>query len=247
MIIANWKMHKCKKDVMYYLADFARVTGRCRLKNVYIAPPIAMMSDLAAFTTSLWGIEVLAQNIHQAPSGAFTGEASITMVQELRAGGALIGHSERRTLFNETDQAVNEKILACQRQQHDFLAVLCIGESAEQRQQGETFKVLERQLSIALNKVDNKGLAIAYEPVWAIGTGNVATPEQVQETHQQIKSWCSTHEYHDVPLLYGGSVNPDNAEGLLALPAVNGLLVGSASLDGGDFAKIVALWRESCG
>ena len=246
MIIANWKMHKSSKDVMHYLADFSRVIGRCHLKNVYIAPPIPVMKDLAAFATSLWAIEILAQNIHQEPSGAFTGEVSIAMMQEVRASGALIGHSERRAMFNETDQTINEKILACQRQQDDFLAVLCIGESAQQRQQGETIKVLERQLSLALNNTKNKGLVIAYEPVWAIGTGNVATSEQIQETHEQIKNWCTTNGYHDVPVLYGGSVKPDNAESLLAIPEVDGLLVGSASLDGGDFARIVALWRESC-
>ena len=246
MIIGNLKMHKYNKDVMHYLADFARVIGRGYLKNVYIAPPIPMMRDLAAFATTLWAVEVLAQNIHQEPSGAFTGEVSIAMMQEVKASGALIGHSERRTLFNETDQTINEKILACQRQKHDFLAVLCIGESAQQRQQGETIKVLEHQLSLALNNVKNKGLAIAYEPVWAIGTGNTATPEQIQETHQRIKNWCATHGYHDVPLLYGGSVKVDNAESLLAIPEVDGLLVGSASLDGGDFGRIVSFWRELC-
>lgn len=243
MIIGNWKMHKLPKDLATFFADFERSIDDI-VPDVYLAPPITLLAEVASFAQR-WQIQLLAQNIHHAPAGAFTGELSIAMTQEVGAVGSLVGHSERRTLFNETDQAINNKLLACQQQ--DFTVVLCIGESAQQRQEGETFRVLERQLTTALDGVTNQKLAVAYEPIWAIGTGNVATPEQVQETHTQIKSWCTTHGYHDVPVLYGGSVKPNNAETLATLSAVDGLLVGGASLDGEAFAKIIKSWRQLCG
>ena len=239
MIIANWKMNTL--DVFAFFAELLRTIDRRSFPNVFVAPPVTQLRD-ASYLASLWRIEVLSQNVHQATSGAFTGELSIPMMKKLGAFGTLLGHSERRTMFGETDQALNEKLMACQQQ--DFFVALCIGESAQQRQRGETFKVLEHQLKTALNNIDNNKLAIAYEPVWAIGTGNVATPAQVQETHRQIKDWCSAHGFQDVPLLYGGSVKSDNAEALLAVPEVNGLLIGSASLDCQEFAKIIQLERE---
>ena len=240
MIIANWKMNAL--DAFAFFAELLRTVGRCSFPDVFVAPPALIIRDVGCLA-SLWQIEVLSQNVHQATSGAFTGELSIPMMKKLRAYGTLLGHSERRTMFNETDQALNEKLIACQQQ--DFQAVLCIGESAQQRQQGETLDVLKHQLSTALNNIDKKILlAIAYEPIWAIGTGNAATPTQVQETHRQIKDWCTAHGYHDVPVLYGGSVKADNAESLLAIPGVDGLLVGGASLDCQEFIKIIQIGRK---
>ena len=155
MIIANWKMNTL--DVFAFFAELLRTIDRRSFPNVFVAPPVTQLRD-ASYLASLWRIEVLSQNVHQATSGAFTGELSIPMMKKLGAFGTLLGHSERRTMFGETDQALNEKLMACQQQ--DFFVALCIGESAQQRQRGETFKVLEHQLKTALNNIDNKKLAL---------------------------------------------------------------------------------------
>ena len=190
--------------------------------DVVICPPF---TALAAALES--GVTVFAQNVHWADEGAFTGEISAPMLRELGVTGAIVGHSERRQYFGETDETV------ARRAEHALGAglrvIACVGESEDERDRGETEDVLRRQVSV-LSRHEN--LVIAYEPVWAIGTGKTATPEQAQEAHVLIRSLI------DVPVLYGGSVKPDNAGELLAQPDVDGALVGGASLELEPFLAI---------
>jgi triosephosphate isomerase len=194
--------------------------------NVAVCPPFA---SLGAAVLALAGTEVAvtAQNVHWEESGAFTGEVSPGMLRELGVYGALVGHSERRQLFGETDEGVARRSAAAL--EAGLFVIACVGELEEERERGETESVLRRQVSV-LEAHDN--LVVAYEPVWAIGTGKTATPEIAQDAHALIKSLL------DVPVLYGGSVKPDNAAELLAQADVDGALVGGASLEVDSFVEI---------
>jgi triosephosphate isomerase len=200
-------------------ADFEEI-------DVAVCPPF---TSLAVAVQILAGtdIAVAAQNVHWEPEGAFTGEVSAPMLRELGVYGAIVGHSERRQLFGETDEGVAKRTRAAL--DAGLSVIACVGETEAEREAGETDDVLRRQVSV-LEAEDN--LVVAYEPVWAIGTGKTATPEIAQEAHAFIKGLL------DVPVLYGGSVKPDNAAELLAQPDVDGALVGGASLDVESFAAI---------
>jgi triosephosphate isomerase len=218
LIAGNWKMFKGPAATRDFLAAFAPPDG----VDVVIAPPYV---SLAAALEG--GITVYAQNVHWADEGAFTGEVSAGMLRELGVAGAIVGHSERRQYFCETDEAVarrTEAALAA-----GLHVIACVGELEEEREGGETETVLRRQLSVL---PDHERLVIAYEPVWAIGTGKTATPELAQEAHAFVKSLLAR------PVLYGGSVKPENAAELLAQPDVDGALVGGASLDPESFGAI---------
>src|SRR6266511_2066692 len=194
--------------------------------DVVVAPPfvsLAVAVQLLAGTD----IAVAAQNVHWDNDGAFTGEISAAMLRELGVYGAIVGHSERRQLFGETDEGVARRTRAAL--DAGLSVIACVGETETEREAGETEDVLRRQVSVLAGE-DN--LVVAYEPVWAIGTGKTATPELAQEAHAFIKGLL------DVPVLYGGSVKPENAAELLELPAVDGALVGGASLDVESFAAI---------
>ena len=225
LIAGNWKMFKGPVEA----GDFCRALRDAALPDdvdVGVAPPYV---SLAPAVQALAGTEigVFAQNCHWEGEGAFTGEVSAPMLHELGVYGAIVGHSERRQLFGETDATV---ALRCRAALAGGLNVIaCVGETLEQREAGETDAVLRRQVSV-LEADDN--LVIAYEPIWAIGTGKTATPELAQQAHETIKSLL------DLPVLYGGSVTPDNAAELLAQPAIDGALVGGASLDVESFAAI---------
>ena len=225
LIAGNWKMFKGPVEA----GDFCRALRDAALPDdvdVVVAPPYV---SLAPAVQALAGTEigVFAQNCHWEGEGAFTGEVSAPMLHELGVYGAIVGHSERRQLFGETDATV---ALRCRAALAGGLNVIaCVGETLEQREAGETDAVLRRQVSV-LEADDN--LVIAYEPIWAIGTGKTATPELAQQAHETIKSLL------DLPVLYGGSVKPDNAAELLAQPAIDGALVGGASLDVESFAAI---------
>jgi triosephosphate isomerase (TIM) len=226
LIAGNWKMHKGQEEA----AAFCRLL-RDRLEwldgvDVAICPPFV---SLSAAVQALAGtdIAVAAQNVHWEVEGAFTGEISAPMLFELGVYGAIVGHSERRQYFGETDEAVGRRAVAAL--DAGLWVIACIGEREEERERGETEDVLRRQL-VALESHDD--LVIAYEPVWAIGTGKTATPEQAQEAHAFIKALL------DVPVLYGGSVKPENAAELLAQPDIDGALVGGASLEIDSFAAI---------
>jgi triosephosphate isomerase len=224
LIAANWKMHKGPAEA----AEFCLALREEELHgvNVVVCPPYV---SLAVAVQLLAGTEVgvAAQNVHWEAEGAYTGEISAPMLRELGVYGVIVGHSERRQCFGETDGLVAKRA-------HGALAaglfvIACVGETEVEREQGRTEDVLRRQISV-FEPDDN--LVVAYEPVWAIGTGKTATPELAQEAHSFLKSLL------DVPVLYGGSVKPDNAEALLAQPDVDGALVGGASLDLESFTEI---------
>jgi len=225
LIAGNWKMFKGQREA----AVFCRELRDAELPadvDVVVCPPFP---SLALAVQALAGTEigVFAQNCHWAAEGAFTGEVSAPMLQELGVYGTLVGHSERRQWFGETDDLVARRVSACL--EAGLHVIACVGETEAERDAGETHTVLRRQLA-ALEADDN--LVVAYEPVWAIGTGRTATPETAEEAHERIK------ELLDVPVLYGGSVKPENAAELLAQPAVDGALVGGASLELASFAAI---------
>jgi triosephosphate isomerase (TIM) len=225
LIAGNWKMFKGPAEagaLCRALRDVDLPDG----VEVAVCPPYV---SLAAAVNALAGTEigVFAQNCHWEAEGAFTGEVSAPMLRELGVYGTLVGHSERRQFFGETDESVGRRTAACLAAGLHVIA--CVGETLEQREAGETNEVLRRQLAV-LEHDDN--LVIAYEPVWAIGTGRTATPAMAQEAHETIKGLI------DVPVLYGGSVKPENAAELLAQPAIDGALVGGASLDVDSFAAI---------
>jgi triosephosphate isomerase len=226
LIAGNWKLNKGPAET----EDFCRAL-RERLDglegvDVAVCPPYVSL-DAAVRTLADTQVAVVAQNVHWAESGAFTGEVSAAMLLELGVYGTLVGHSERRQFFGETDETVRKRVEAAL--EAGLWVIACVGELEEERERGETEAVLRRQLAV-LEAHEN--LVIAYEPVWAIGTGRTATPEQAQEAHALI------HDRIDVPVLYGGSVKPDNATELLAQPDVDGALVGGASLDLDSFEAI---------
>jgi triosephosphate isomerase len=218
LIAGNWKMFKGPAETLAFFDAFEVPEG----VEVVLCPPYV---SLEAATGEEWPI--YAQNVHWAVDGAFTGEISAEMLVELGVAGALVGHSERRQYFGETDETVR---LRCEAALAAGLGVIaCVGETGDEREQGLTDDVLARQVSVL---PEHEKLVIAYEPVWAIGTGKTATPEMAQAAHATIKA------LHDTRVLYGGSVKPDNAAELLAQPAIDGALVGGASLDPESFAAI---------
>jgi triosephosphate isomerase len=224
LIAGNWKMFKGPAEA----GTFCRALRDADLgaADVVVCPPFVSL-EIAVQALAGTEIGVFAQNCHWDAEGAFTGEVSAPMLLELGVYGTLVGHSERRQLFGETDESVGRRVAAALGEGLQVIA--CVGETESERAAGETEAVLRRQLAV-LERDDN--LVIAYEPVWAIGTGKTATPELAQDAHALIKSLL------DVPVLYGGSVKPDNAAELLAQPAIDGALVGGASLDIDSFAAI---------
>ena len=226
LIAGNWKMYKRPSETAELCVDLKRLVADLDGVDVAVCPPF---TSLAVAVQILAGTEiaVAAQNVHWEPEGAYTGEISAPMLRELGVYGAIVGHSERRQLFCETDETVAKRTRAAL--DAGLSVIACVGETEAEREAGETEEVLRRQVSV-LEAEDN--LVVAYEPVWAIGTGKTATPEIAQEAHAFIKSLL------EVPVLYGGSVKPENAAELLALPDVDGALVGGASLDVESFGAI---------
>jgi triosephosphate isomerase len=222
LLAANWKMYKGPRETRQFCAAFQRPDG----VQAVLCPPFV---SLAAAVES--GHTVFAQNVHWADEGAFTGEISASMLRELGVKGAIVGHSERRQYFGETDETVARRTVAALGQ--GLRVIACVGESQEEREAGQMELVLRLQVeAIADAAGPQEGLVVAYEPVWAIGTGKTATPDQAREAHAFIKTIL------EVPVLYGGSVKPENAVELLAQPGIDGALVGGASLDVGSFTAI---------
>jgi triosephosphate isomerase len=219
-------MYKGAAETAEFCVELKRALNELEGVDVAVCPPF---TSLAVAVQILAGTEiaVAAQNVHWEPEGAFTGEISAPMLRELGVYGAIVGHSERRQYFGETDETTAKRARAAL--DAGLSVIVCVGETGAEREAGETEDVLRRQLSV-LEAEDN--LVIAYEPVWAIGTGKTATPEMAEEAHALIKSLL------DVPVLYGGSVKPENAAEILAQPAVDGALVGGASLDVESFGSI---------
>jgi triosephosphate isomerase (TIM) len=239
-IAANWKMNKTVAEASEFIdALLPRIAAT--QNDVVVCPPFTALHEVVERRRGT-AVRVAAQNMHEAESGAFTGEVSASMLVELDVEAVVLGHSERRQYFGETDEALALKVPAALAA--DLEPILCVGESEEARDGGQTEEVLERQLQADLAQVSDEdvaGVVIAYEPIWAIGTGKVATPEQAQEACAFIRDVLRARgaAADEVRILYGGSVKPDNAAELLALPDVDGALVGGASLDAEDFAAIV--------
>ena len=245
IIAGNWKMNKTIAEAEAFagrlLADFAATAPPDR--EVVIAPPFTALKVLADALQGSF-VRLAGQNLNEAEQGAFTGEISAGMLKEAGCTYCLVGHSERRTLFAEGDAQVNRKLTAALK--YGLRPILCIGESLQEREAGKTFPVIERQLKEGLNNLlasDMKFCVIAYEPVWAIGTGKTASPEQAQEVHrfirEQILAIYGVSVAAEIAVLYGGSVTPDNAPSLLALPDINGALIGGASLNVEAFVRII--------
>jgi triosephosphate isomerase (TIM) len=223
LIAANWKMFKGPEATREFLHDFQRPDG----VEVVVCPPFVSL----AAAVDAGDIPVYAQNVHWEPSGAYTGEVSPQMLDELDVVGTLVGHSERRQFFGDTDEHVARRARAAV--EAGLTVIACVGETLEHRESGDTELILKIQVeALAFAVGERPGFVIAYEPVWAIGTGRTATPEQAAEAHAFIKSLI------DVPVLYGGSVKPENAEELLSQTGVDGALVGGASLELDSFTAI---------
>lgn len=238
IIAGNWKMNMTASETKKLTEELnsAKVCGQ---QTVIICPPytsLATANDLLAGSA----IRLGAQNCHFAPKGAFTGEISIPMLKECGCEYVIIGHSERRQLFGESNAFINQKLMALL--EGELSPILCIGETLDERQNGKTKAVLETQLAQCLKDVaEAKSIIIAYEPVWAIGTGISASTEQITETHSFIHSWLKNKFSNVVvPILYGGSVNDKNAGEILAIPHVDGALIGGASLVAEKFASIIS-------
>jgi triosephosphate isomerase len=241
LIAANWKMHKTVAETEAFLDSFVTAAAEPGNAEVVICPPATALAA-AVDRTRDSRIRIAAQNVHEEESGAFTGEISIPMLAELGVSGAIVGHSERRELFCETDEALARKVPALL--EAGLLPILCVGESEAQRDAGETEAVLRRQLETDLAETAPGGigaLVVAYEPIWAIGTGRTATPEQAQEACAFIRSVVAERDAEAagaVRILYGGSVKPANAAELFGQADIDGGLVGGASLDPDDFSEI---------
>lgn len=243
LIAGNWKMHKTKAQAEEYIQALLPRVSAVDGADVAICVPF---TALEAMVDSARGsrVEVYAQNMHQEQEGAFTGEVSAAMLDELDVQGVVLGHSERRELFGETDKALAQKVPAALAA--GLTPILCVGETEGERDNDDTDRKLRQQVKDDLAGVASEQLAdvtIAYEPIWAIGTGKVATPEQAQEAIAFIRALVGDRDpraAERVRILYGGSVKPENAAELLALPDVDGALVGGASLEAETFAAIVA-------
>jgi len=246
-LAGNWKMHKTVAEAVAYVRDLGGLVAGIDGVDVVAAPTFTAL-HAAAEAARGTRVRIAAQDLFWEREGAFTGEVSAGMLREAGAEFVIIGHSERRTLFGETDEAVNRKVSAAV--SAGLTPIVCIGETLDQRERGETFAVLDRQIRQGLDGFGGDGLAqmvVAYEPVWAIGTGRNATPAQASEAHGHIRgrlrSWFGSEAAERCRVIYGGSVKPANAGEIVAQPDVDGALVGGASLDPKGFAEIVAQSR----
>jgi triosephosphate isomerase (TIM) len=242
LIAGNWKMHKTIAEAEAYIQGLLpRISAAAA--DVAICVPFTALAAMVDSTRGS-GVAVYSQNMHEAEQGAYTGEVSTAMLNELDVHGAVLGHSERRQYFGETDRALQAKVPAALAAA--LVPLLCVGETEEERDAGETDRKLRHQVQEALEKVESDRLGdvvIAYEPIWAIGTGKNATPEQAQEAIGFVRALVADRDADQAQrtrILYGGSVNAGNAAELLELPDVDGALVGGASLDPESFAAIVA-------
>ena len=239
LVVANWKMNHLKKDAAAFCATLSAGFHPAAEVQAAIAPPSPLLSFVAERVPE--GVQVYAQNAHPEPKGAYTGEVSMAQLIDAGCTGVILGHSERRQYFGEVEATLLPKVRAARAA--GLLPMLCIGETLAQRDGGTTLEVLGAQLSI-LAQAGPGPLAIAYEPVWAIGTGRVATLDQIAEVHAFIRKDLTSllgEAGREVPILYGGSVTPDNFQEILQVPDVAGGLVGGASLDPEKFLKLVAI------
>lgn len=252
MLAGNWKMNTTPHEGLALLDALIDGLTSERIGDVHlvVAPPF---THLWSSVQRLWDfpeISVAAQNCHENSSGAYTGEISIPMLKDLEVDAVILGHSERRQYFLETDTRIAEKLRAALNA--EVSPILCVGETLEERKAGREWEVVERQLTAALAAVEADeahNVVVAYEPVWAIGTGEVATPQQAQEMHAKIRAWLKNRFDADtasiMALLYGGSVKPDNASALFGQKDINGGLIGGASLKADDFLALLDALRNA--
>ncbi|MCB1115229.1 MAG: triose-phosphate isomerase [Chlamydiia bacterium] len=247
MIIGNWKMHMGADETASFVQELLPRIGEAST-FVGIAPPFTSIPAAVEAAGSSY-LEIGAQNMSEYAEGAYTGEISSAMLKEAGASFVILGHSERRAHFFETDEGIHRKVKWAI--EEDLLPILCIGESAKEREEKQTEEVLEKQLSSALDAFSEtmlSNLVIAYEPVWAIGTGKTATPEMAQETHHFIRTFVKNRWGEEVgmrlPILYGGSVKPENGKKLLNEPDIDGALVGGASLEVASFGTLLDIAEE---
>jgi len=243
LVVGNWKMYGTESEAGALTRNIRKGLKKLRAVEVAVAPPLTSLQT-ARRAAQGSRIQLAAQNVHWETEGAFTGEVSPRMLREAGCRFVIVGHSERRRLFHESDQMIAQKLLASLRE--GLKPILCVGETLQERRKGITARVIRRQLRVALKGVANHDIektVIAYEPVWAIGTGQYATSEQVSWVHSRIRQILGTlftgKRIDRVRVLYGGSVRPENAEELAQTPGVDGVLVGGASLKAESFLSII--------
>jgi triosephosphate isomerase len=246
ILAANWKMNLTHSEAESYLETFLSEIGQVNDVEIVIIPPFTAIPALVSASEKVAFLRIGAQNMHWEKNGAFTGEVSATMLRALYVKYVIVGHSERRTLFGETDEVVNRKVRAAL--EAGLRPILCVGESLHERDSGQVEEVLRRQLHKGLENVVEKDLpeiVVAYEPCWAIGTGRTATPAEAEQSHAFIRADLSelfgATTADRVRIQYGGSVKPENAEDLMRQKNIDGALIGGASLDPRSFARII--WR----
>ena len=244
IVAGNWKMHKNAEETEDLLNELIDKLPEDKEVNIIVAPTFVNLAS-AVDHLEYTNIEVAAQNMHQDESGAFTGEVSADMLKSIGVNTVILGHSERRAHFHETDSIIAYKVDTALK--HDMRIIFCFGEELADRQSGNHFNIVENQLRDGLFQVDEshwERIVLAYEPVWEIGTGETASPQQAQEMHEFIRNTVRDRfgdgVADDVSILYGGSVKPDNANEIFSQPDVDGGLIGGASLKANDFAAIVS-------
>ena len=242
IIAGNWKMNKSNLEAKSFVSDIQnRILDKGDTKVIFCPPFTSLFTIVDTLKNSQFSVG--AQNVHYEPHGAYTGEISIDMLASIGAKYVIIGHSERRHIFGESDAFINKKILAVNKS--NLIPIFCIGETLEQRNSGLTGKILKDQIEFGLKKIDSidpDKFILAYEPVWAIGTGETASESQVEEAHLKIKLYLKTlfgSKGEQVPILYGGSVNEKNARPLINIDGVSGFLIGGASLKIDSFCEII--------
>ena len=244
LLVGNWKMHATRGETTALIDGIKAAAAAARDRDVVVAPPFTAL-ETAAHALAGTSIGLAGQNLHADPKGAFTGEIAGEMLKDVGCAYVIVGHSERRQYFNETNELVRQKVTAALRA--ELKAIVCVGETLRERDGGNTLPVIERQVREAVAGFSRelvRSLIIAYEPVWAIGTGKNATPEQAEEVHAAIRillrEFAGEAGAETVRILYGGSVKADNIDALMAQPNIDGALVGGASLDAEAFSRIIA-------
>ena len=243
-IAANWKMNKTVDETQSCINEFVPLVKDVKDVDIIIAPPFTSLY-VASKLLKNTNVQLASQNVFYEDKGAFTGEVSPVMLADIGCAHAIVGHSERRQYFKETDEILNKKIKAAKK--HGLGIIFCIGESLDERESGRMFDVLKREIMEGLRDIPSEGLVVAYEPIWAIGTGKTATTEQAQEVHKYIRERLGDlygGASNLIRILYGGSVTPDNVDALMACEDVDGALVGGASLKADSFSKLVKFTRR---
>ncbi len=244
-IAANWKMNKTIGETLEFLAAFLPMVKDVSDVDIVVAPPFTALAA-ASDVMKAGSVQLSAQDLFWEEKGAYTGEVAPGMLIDAGCRHVIVGHSERRQYFAEDDFVVNRKIKAAKKA--GLGVIFCVGESLEEREAGKTFDVIKGEVEAGLAEVDSNNLVVAYEPIWAIGTGKTASAEQAQEVHAFIRKILANlygNKAEQIRILYGGSVTPENVDGLMACRDVNGALVGGASLKPDSFSRIVHFKKEN--